>query len=70
MTFKEWLDAHPYMTAALRNELGVSRSAISQARLGKMPIPVRWNAAIEKLSFGKIKAKHLASLRIERMRGA
>lgn len=72
MTFNDWLTEHPYMAAALRHELGVTRSAVWQAKRGLMPIPFSWNSVIEKLSRGKIKATQLDAARIasKRIRGA
>ena len=71
MTFNEWLTEQPYMAAALRDELGVTRSAIWQDKNGSMPIPFGWNEAIEKLSHGRLKAAKLDALRIaaKRQRG-
>ena len=65
MTFNEWLTEHPYMGAALQKELGVTRSAVWQAKNGSMPIPFSWNAVIEKLSYGKIKASALDAARLK-----
>jgi hypothetical protein len=69
MTFQEWLTEKPYMSAALRDELGVTRSAIWQAKQGLMPIPFSWNATIERLSHGQLKASALDELRIAQKRG-
>lgn len=65
MNFNQWLTEHPYMAAALQKELGVTRSAVWQAKKGTMPIPFSWNGVIERLSYGKIKASALDAARLK-----
>ena len=56
---KQWLESERGLSTQLASELGIAKTNITQAKMGRLKVPPGWIKTIVRLSRGQVKVEDL-----------